>query len=134
MRYSAVVLFFVSGLLQAHTACLEGAYTHDFTHAPGAIVWQISGQGEHYQLLRTADRQAVNIHALSKNERAMFWKRMQWLPDSAKGAECAADENLQTVVCELSSQSRKKEPALRNTDYFYYDPSSGVMTISRIDE
>lgn len=134
MRKIIFTLLAIPFALQAHIACLDGAYTHEFTQRADDMVWKVIHHHGNYQIIRVADNEVIAIHALSKQERAEFWQRMQWVPDSAKGAECAGDAARQTVICELSESARKKEPTLHEMTFFHADPVSGVMKIKRIDE
>lgn len=134
MRKITFTLLAIPFALQAHTACLDGAYTHEFTQHTDEIVWKVVNHHGSYQLIRVADNEIIALHALSKQERIEFWQRMQWVPESAKGAECAGDKTRQNVICELSEQARKKEPTLQNMTFFHADPISGVMKIMRVDE
>jgi hypothetical protein len=129
-----LILLAVPLTLQAHTACLEGAYTHEFTKNPNDIVWEVVQQAGHYRLIRVADKQSVDIYPLSKHERSEFWKQMLWAPESAKGAECAADKEKKNIICELSERYRQQDPALKEIHFFHVDPESGVMKILRVDE
>lgn len=119
----------------AQTDSLAGEYGHNYTEKDGTPVWEVRQKGDTYELLSLGTPpSSQEVHVLTADERRHFWQTMWWSEESSAQVNCIG--NTQEVICFVPATTRQTIAALKenDSDYFYYDPTGGLMEIQKLPQ
>lgn len=130
----SLALAFLAFPILAHASRLVGVFGHGFTDIKDDPVFTVKDSNGYYQLRQHGDESTQKMNVLTAEARRDFWAKMWWEQGSSEKADCLGNEKL--VICFVPQAEREKEPDLKahQSDYFYYDPTAGVMEIAKISD
>jgi hypothetical protein len=78
--------------------------------------------------------ETARARLVSDSERAAFWEQMWWPAGKANGAQCLRIEgqsNALMYFVQSKIRAQVSDLSKNKSDYFYFDPTGGLMEIRR---